>query len=78
MGNNKEKGGDMENSTVSTDVTVKPEGIYTLDETARYLKVSYNTLWRWIKQGNFPAFKVGKFWRIYGRDLLTLDKEKSM
>jgi excisionase family DNA binding protein len=65
-------------NTTGTEVTIKPEGIYTLNEAAQYLKVSYNTLWRWVKQGDFPAFKMGKFWRVYGRDLLTLDKEKSM
>ena len=48
--------------------------VYTLREAAEYLKVSYTTMLRWVPQGTFPAFKVGKFWRIYGRDLLTLDK----
>jgi len=38
------------------------------------LKVSYTTMLRWVNQDTFPAFKVGKFWRIYGRDLLTLDQ----
>ena len=68
----------MDNSEVSTDTTVKPDGIYTLDEAAQYLKVSYSTLLRWIKAGTFPAFKLGRFWRVYGRDLLTLNKEESM
>ena len=48
--------------------------VYTLREAAEYLKVSYTTMLRWVTKGTFPAFKIGKFWRIYGRDLLTLDK----
>ena len=53
---------------------VEPGEVYTLQETAEYLKVSYSTMLRWVKQSTFPAFKIGRFWRIYGRDLLTLDK----
>ena len=64
--------------TTGMEVMVKSEGIYTLYEAAKYLKVSYNTLWRWIKAGAFPAFKLGRFWRVYGRDLLTLNEEESM
>lgn len=55
---------------------VEPGEVYTLREAAEYLKVSYTTMLRWVTQGTFPAFKVGKFWRIYGRDLLTLDKRR--
>ncbi len=53
---------------------VEPGEVYTLQEAADYLKVSYSSMLRWVTKGTFPAFKVGKFWRIYGRDLLTLDK----
>ncbi|MBC8248123.1 MAG: helix-turn-helix domain-containing protein [Anaerolineales bacterium] len=53
---------------------VEPGEVYTLREAAEYLKVSYSTMLRWVKQSTFPAFKIGRFWRIYGRDLLTLDK----
>lgn len=52
----------------------KPSGVYTLREAGEYLQVSYNTLLRWIKQGKFPAFKIGRGWRVYGRDLLSLNK----
>lgn len=48
--------------------------VYTLRQAAEYLKVSYTSMLRWVTKGTFPAFKVGRFWRIYGRDLLTLDK----
>jgi len=55
---------------------IEPDKVYTLQEARDYLKVSYSTMLRWVKQGTFPAFKVGKFWRVYGRDLLTLNKER--
>lgn len=49
-------------------------GVYTVEQAAEYLQVHYNTIRRWIKQGVIPAFKIGRFWRIYGRDLLALNK----
>ena len=53
---------------------IEPGEVYTLREAGEYLKVSYTTMQRWVSQGTIPAFKVGRFWRIYGRDLLTLNK----
>ena len=53
---------------------IEQEGAYTIEQAAEYLQVHYNTIRRWIKQGIIPAFKVGRFWRIYGRDLLALNK----
>ena len=53
---------------------VEPGEVYTLREAAEYLKVSYSTMLRWVKRSTFPAFKIGRFWRIYGRDLLSLNK----
>ena len=68
----------MEDTQAKPSKTVVPDGIYTLAEAAQYLMVSYNTLLRWIGAGTFPAFKLGRFWRVYGRDLLTLNEEGSM
>lgn len=53
---------------------IKPERVYTLQQAADYLQVHVNTVRRWVKTGIVPGFKVGKFWRIYGRDLLALNK----
>ncbi len=53
---------------------VEPGEVYTLREAAEYLKVSYSTMLRWVKQSALPAFKIGRFWRIYGRDLLSLNR----
>jgi excisionase family DNA binding protein len=53
---------------------IEAERVYTLEEAAEYLKVSYTTIQRWVNRGTIPAFKVGRFWRVYGRDLLSLNK----
>jgi len=56
-------------------IKIEPGGLYTLEQAAEYLQVHYTTMRRWAKQGIIPAFKVGdRFWRIYGRDLLALNK----
>jgi len=38
--------------------------ILTVSEVADFLKVSRTTVWRWCNQGNLPAFKIGRNWRI--------------
>lgn len=53
---------------------IEPNEVYTLEEAAEYLKVSYGTVLRWAKQGTLPAFKIGRRWRVYGRDLLSLNE----
>lgn len=35
------------------------EPLMTLSEVAQYLRVSKATLFRWIKAGTFPAFRLG-------------------
>lgn len=44
---------------------------YTLHEVADLLKVTYLTVFRWIKSGKLPAYKFGKQYRI---DRITLDE----
>lgn len=36
----------------------------TPQEVSRFLRVSVYTVRRWIKQGDLPAYKVGRKWRI--------------
>jgi len=36
----------------------------TVDEVCEYLRVHYNTIYRLIKQGRIPAFRVGSRWRV--------------
>lgn len=43
--------------------------VYTLKEARRYLRISDATARRWIKQGRLPARKVGRDYRILGRDI---------
>jgi excisionase family DNA binding protein len=44
----------------------------TIQETAQKLKVSTRTVRRWIKQGDLPAFKIGKTVRILEKDITLL------
>jgi excisionase family DNA binding protein len=41
----------------------------TVDEVAKYLRVSRATVCRWCGSGKLPAFKIGKGWRVQRRDL---------
>lgn len=43
--------------------------IYTLEEIQTMLQVTRRTLYNWIKGGKLKAFKVGKEWRVTGKDL---------
>ncbi len=39
--------------------------ILTVEEMAKYLKVSRSTVWRWCNQGKVSAFKIGRGWRVH-------------
>lgn len=54
---------------VSPSPDSKPEELLTLAEVATYLKLSHRTAWRWCKNGDLPAIKVGHQWRVVQRDL---------
>lgn len=50
---------------------------YTIDEIAELLKISYLTVFRWVKAGKLSAYKVGKQYRIDVQDLNNfLEKSK--
>ncbi|GEM_PF-4683936 len=51
---------------------IKSDEVYTLKETQNLLKVSSSTLTRLIKKGTIRAAKVGKQYRITGRELLRV------
>jgi excisionase family DNA binding protein len=40
------------------------ETFYTLEEIAEKLKVSYMTVYRWVKDGKLKAVKAGKQYRV--------------
>lgn len=45
------------------------ETYYTSQEVAKRFKVTYLTVFRWIKSGKLKAFKVGKQYRVKQEDL---------
>lgn len=51
------------------DSMKKEEVVYTSKEIAEMFKVTYLTVFRWIKSGKLKAFKAGKQYRIKQVDL---------
>ena len=43
--------------------------VYTLDDVADILKVTKRTLYNYIKAGELPAIKMGKYWRVTQENL---------
>ncbi len=43
--------------------------VLTVDEVANLLKLSKITIYRLIKTGEIPAYKVGASWRVNREDL---------
>ena len=43
--------------------------LYTVAEVAEHMRVSNMTVYRLIKSGTLPAIRVGKNYRIRGREL---------
>jgi excisionase family DNA binding protein len=53
-------------------VEIKEYEVYTPEETREILKVSDSTVSRMIKKGLIRAAKVGKQYRIMGKELLRV------
>ncbi len=51
---------------------IKENEVYTHEETQAILKVSSSTVTRMIKKGFIRAAKVGKQYRIMGKELLRV------
>lgn len=51
---------------------IKPNEIYTTQETQELLKVSNSTMKRMLKNGLLRANKIGKQYRIMGHEILRL------
>ncbi|MDI6755447.1 MAG: helix-turn-helix domain-containing protein [Thermodesulfobacteriota bacterium] len=51
------------------------EEVLTIKEASGYLKIAEKTLYRFIREQNIPAFKLGKEWR-FKRSLLDAWIEK--
>lgn len=43
--------------------------LMTAEETCRYLKITSRTLYRYLRNRQIPAFKLGKEWRFVRSDL---------
>jgi excisionase family DNA binding protein len=55
---------------------IKPNEIYTTEEARDFLKVSESTFKRMLKRGIVKAYKVGKVYRIWGSEILSLVSPK--
>lgn len=55
---------------------IKENEVYTHEETQALLKISSSTLTRMIKKGMIRAAKVGKQYRILGKELLRVVSPK--
>ncbi len=63
--------------TLQRPTEVLANAVYTPAEAARILKVSPLTVARKIRRGELPASKLGKSYRLLGRDLLSLFEWKT-
>lgn len=45
------------------------DNYYSIEETAKLLKVAYITVYRWVHSGKLKAYKAGKQYRINKADL---------
>ena len=51
---------------------IQPHGIYTTEETQKLLKISPSTMKRLLKKGLIQANKIGRQYRILGKEILRL------
>ncbi len=59
------------------DSEIKPNSIYTTNETKKILKISDSTIKRLLKKGIIKANKVGGQYRILGKEILRLVSPKA-
>jgi len=50
--------------------------VYSTEEAGKYLKVSHSTIMRMIKKGLIQTAKIGKQYRIMGKELLRIVSPK--
>lgn len=51
---------------------IKPNAVYSTDEASELLKISQSTMKRLLKNGLIRANKIGRQYRILGKELLRL------
>ena len=59
------------------DQEIKPNAVYTTNEAQKLLKVSNSTIKRLLKNGLIKANKVGRQYRILGKEILRLVSPKA-
>jgi len=59
------------------DSEIKPNSVYTTNETKEILKISSSTIKRLLKKGIIKANKVGGQYRILGKEILRLVSPKA-
>ena len=57
---------------------IKAYEVYTPQETQELLKISSSTVTRMIKKGLIRASKIGKQYRIMGKEILRLVSEEKV
>ncbi len=59
-------------NAIGRDMEIKDNEVYTTEEVQRLLKISPSTTMRLIKKGIIRTAKVGKQYRILGKEMLRL------
>ena len=49
---------------ISVNRRVSHSEVITLEELATYLRISKSTVYRCVRLGQLPAFRVGRQWRV--------------
>jgi len=53
------------------------EELFTLEELAKYLKISKPTLYKMVEKGKIPALKIANQWRFKKDDITRwLEKQR--
>ena len=66
---NSDRGRKMSIASLAENQATHVDELLTIAEVAAYLKLSRRTAWRWCKNGQLPAVKVGHQWRVAQSDL---------
>lgn len=64
-------------TTATSDLEISPNRYYTPEEAATLLHVSRESVRRLLKSGTTQGVRIGRSWRILGRDLLGLRNTNS-
>jgi len=67
----------MQRETQLTSLEIQENQVYTHEEAQRLLKVSSSTITRMIKKGLIRVARVGRQYRIMGKELLRIMSTKT-